>query len=88
MTKLFFLPTLINKPISMQICFLRRQEKKTTKQENQTKAKERAKRGRRQKAKIVDAFKDNNRKSLFLFLSLNKYNLLSSPTPINCNFCN
>lgn len=32
MTKLFFLPTLINKPISMQICFLRRQE-------NQTKAK-------------------------------------------------
>lgn len=72
MTKLFFLPTLINKPISMQILLSSPRQKNQQNKSKQKQKKER-KRGRRQKAKIIDAFKDNNRKSLcflFVFLSL------------------
>lgn len=55
MTKLFFLPTLINKPISMQILL---SSPRQDNQQNKTKQKQKKerKRGRRQKAKIVDAF--------------------------------
>lgn len=62
MTKLFFLPTLINKPISMQILL------SSPRQENQqNKSKQ------KQKKELVDAFKDNNRKSLcFLFVFIFK----------------